>query len=121
VNDEAGEWRDRLPTDIPSVAGADEPDESRIGLTPIAVKYGGASAPPCSIPARFLLRRPGAAPPARLTLRAIATVFRGAPMHAHSQFPADDEQPAGGDMDNGRLILARARLSTPSTPAARRA
>lgn len=55
VDEQAGEWRDPLPTDIPSVAGADEPDESRIGLTPIAAKYGGASSPPCSIPARCLL------------------------------------------------------------------
>jgi hypothetical protein len=53
--DQVGIGGDRLLTDIPSVAGADDSDESRNCLTPIAATHGGACAPSTRSRRRCLL------------------------------------------------------------------
>jgi hypothetical protein len=105
-----------LPTDIPSVAGADEPDESRIGLTPIAAKYGGASSPPCSIPARRVFFDGQALHRPQTKLHPIATVVRSPPPPCPLPILLGRRPLAGGHVANARHILARAS----TTPAAAR-
>ena len=45
ADERAGHGGDRQLADIPSIAGADDPDESRNGLTPVAAKYAGREVP----------------------------------------------------------------------------
>jgi phytanoyl-CoA hydroxylase len=115
VDEQAGHGGDRLLTDIPSVAGADDPDESRNGLTPIAAKYAGREIPAVLDPGDVVffdghvLHRSHANRSGGRSRRSFVAHY----CNARSYVPWDDEPLAGGEMANGRHILARGSTHLP--------
>jgi phytanoyl-CoA hydroxylase len=115
VDEQAGHGGDRLLADIPSVAGADDPDESRNGLAPIAAKYAGREVPAVLDPGDVVffdghvLHRSHANRSSTRSRRSFVAHY----CNARSYVPWDDEPPADGGMANGRHILARGSTHLP--------
>jgi ectoine hydroxylase-related dioxygenase (phytanoyl-CoA dioxygenase family) len=115
VDEEAGHGGDHLLADIAPVAGADDPDESRNGLTPVAAKYPGREHPAVLDPgdavffSGHLLHRSHANRSAHRFRRSFVAHY----CNARSFVPWDDEPLAKGEMGNQRHILARGSTHLP--------
>jgi phytanoyl-CoA hydroxylase len=106
--------------DIFAVRGADDPDEARNGLAPVAAKYAGREVPAVLDPGDavffggHVLHRSHANRSATRSRRAFVAHY----CNARSLVPWDDEPLAPGEIGNGRHLLARGSSHLPS--AARR-
>jgi phytanoyl-CoA hydroxylase len=95
--------------DIPSISGADDPDEARNGLTPVAAKYAGRELAAVLDPGDAVffsghaLHRSHANRSATRSRRAFVAHY----CNARSYVPWDDEPLVAGGMANDRHILAR--------------
>lgn len=111
----AGHGGDRLLADIPSISGADDPDESRNGLTPVAAKYAGHEVPAVLDPGDAVffhghaLHRSHANASATRSRRSFVAHY----CSARSHVPWDDAPLADGEMGNARHILARGTTHLP--------
>jgi ectoine hydroxylase-related dioxygenase (phytanoyl-CoA dioxygenase family) len=100
---------------IEPVAGADDPDESRNGLTPIARRYAGREVPAILEPGDavffggHVLHRSHANRSATRSRRAFVAHY----CNARSRVPWDDEPLGDGETANGRHILARGETHLP--------
>jgi phytanoyl-CoA hydroxylase len=94
---------------IPSVSGADDPDESVNDLAAVAAKYAGREVPAVLGPGDavffggHVLHRSHANRSATRSRRAFVAHY----CNAHSSVPWDDEPLADGEIGNGRHVLAR--------------
>jgi phytanoyl-CoA hydroxylase len=115
VDESAGHGGDVHLADMFSIAGADDPDESRNGLTPVAAKYAGRE-----VPAELdlgdvvffdghVLHRSHVNRSATRSRRAFVAHY----CNARSHVPWDDEPLAPGEMANDRHILARGETHLP--------
>jgi len=101
--------------DIFAVSGADDPDESRNGLTPVAAKYAGREVPAELEPGDavffggHVLHRSHANRSATRSRRAFVAHY----CNARSHVPWDDEPLAAGEMANDRHIFARGETHLP--------
>jgi phytanoyl-CoA hydroxylase len=115
VDEDAGHGGTTLLADIPSVAGADDPDESRNDLTAVAAKYPGREVPALLEPGDVVffggrvLHRSHANRSATRCRRSFVTHY----CNARSYVPWDDEPLPDGEMGNGRHILARGDTHLP--------
>jgi len=106
---------DRLLADIPAITGADDPDESRNGLAPVAARYAGRERPAVLDPGDAVffgghaLHRSQANRSATRSRRAFVAHY----CNARSYVPWDDEPLAAGEMGNGRHVLARGQTHLP--------
>ena len=104
----SGHGGDRLLADIPEITGADDPDESRNGLTLVAAKYSGRERPVVLDPGDVVffsghaLHRSHANRSAMRSRRSFVAHY----CNARSYVPWDDEPLAEGEIGNGRHILA---------------
>ena len=111
----SGHGGDRHLADIVAVSGADDPDESRNGLTPVAAKYAGREVPAVLEPGDavffdgHVLHRSHANRSATRSRRAFVAHY----CNARSHVPWDDEPLAPGEMANDRHILARGETHLP--------
>jgi phytanoyl-CoA hydroxylase len=115
ADESTGHGGDRLLADIPSNTGADDPDETRNGLAPVAARYPGREQPAIldTGDAVFfdghLLHR---SHPNRSATRS-RRAFVGHYCNARSYVPWDDEPLADGEMGNARHVLARGTTHLP--------
>jgi phytanoyl-CoA hydroxylase len=115
VDEDAGHGGDRLLADIPAIAGADDPDERRNGLTAVAAKYAGREVAAVVEPGDVVffgghvLHRSHANRSATRFRRSFVTHY----CNARSHVPWDDEPLADGEMGNARHILARGETHLP--------
>jgi phytanoyl-CoA hydroxylase len=115
VDEGTGHGGDRLLADIPAVAGADDPDERRNGLTAVAAKYegreGAAVVEPVDVVffGGHVLHRSHANHSATRSRRSFVSHY----CNARSYVPWDDEPLAEGEMGNARHILARGETHLP--------
>jgi phytanoyl-CoA hydroxylase len=115
VDDDAGHGGDRLLADIPAIAGADDPDERRNGLTAVAAKYEGREVAAVVEPGDVVffgghvLHRSHANHSATRSRRSFVSHY----CNARSCVPWDDEPLAEGEMGNARHILARGETHLP--------
>jgi phytanoyl-CoA hydroxylase len=115
VDDDAGHGGDRLLADIPAIAGADDPDERRNGLTAVAAKYEGREVASVVEPGDVVffgghvLHRSHANHSATRSRRSFVSHY----CNARSYVPWDDEPLAEGEMGNPRHILARGETHLP--------
>jgi phytanoyl-CoA hydroxylase len=115
VDESAGHGGDHRLADIFAVAGADDPDEERNGLTPVAAKYAGREVAAELDPGDVVffggrvLHRSHANRSATRSRRS----FVGHYCNARSYVPWDDEPLADGEMGNARHILARGQTHLP--------
>lgn len=115
VDEETGHGGDRLLADIPAIAGADDPDERRNGLTAVAAKYGGREVAAVVEPGDVVffgghvLHRSHANHSATRSRRSFVSHY----CNARSYVPWDDEPLAEGEMGNARHILARGETHLP--------
>jgi phytanoyl-CoA hydroxylase len=115
VDEEAGHGGDHLLADIPSIAGADDPDETRNDLAAVAARYEGREVAAVVEPGDVVffgghvLHRSHANRSATRSRRA----FVGHYCNARSYVPWDDEPLAPGEMGNARHILARGATHLP--------
>jgi phytanoyl-CoA hydroxylase len=115
VDDDAGHGGDRLLADIPAIAGADDPDERRNGLTAVAAKYEGREVASVVEPGDVVffgghvLHRSHANHSATRSRRSFVSHY----CNARSCVPWDDEPLAEGEMGNARHILARGETHLP--------
>jgi phytanoyl-CoA hydroxylase len=115
ADEQARHGGDTQLSDIPSITGADDPDESRNGLTPVAAKYAGREQPAVLDPGDAVffsghaLHRSHANRSATRSRRA----FVGHYCNARSYVPWDDEPLEDGQMANDRHILARGSTHLP--------
>jgi phytanoyl-CoA hydroxylase len=115
VDEEAGHGGDHLLADIPSIAGADDPDETRNDLAAVAARYAGREVAAVVEPGDVVffgghvLHRSHANRSATRSRRA----FVGHYCNARSYVPWDDEPLAPGEMGNARHILARGETHLP--------
>ena len=115
ADENAGHGGDRLLAGIPSIGGADDPDESRNGLLPVAARYEGRERPAVLEPGNAVffhghaLHRSHAN---RSTTR-WRRAFVGHYCNARSYVPWDDEPLAEGEIGNARHILARGSTHLP--------
>jgi phytanoyl-CoA hydroxylase len=115
VDESAGHGGDRQLAGIPSIAGADDPDESRNGLTAVAAKYPGRELPAVLDPGDVVffggrvLHRSHRNRSATRSRRAFVAHY----CNARSHVPWDDEPLADGETGNGRHILARGETHLP--------
>jgi ectoine hydroxylase-related dioxygenase (phytanoyl-CoA dioxygenase family) len=106
---------DRHLADMVPVSGADDPDESRNGLTPVAARYAGREVPAVLEPGDVVffdghvLHRSHANRSATRSRRAFVAHY----CNARSHVPWDDEPVAAGEMANDRHILARGTTHLP--------
>jgi ectoine hydroxylase-related dioxygenase (phytanoyl-CoA dioxygenase family) len=111
----AGHGGDLLLSDIVAVAGADDPDESRNELAPIAARYPGREVPAVLEPGDavffggHVLHRSHANRSATRSRRAFVAHY----CNARSFVPWDDEPLADGELGNGRHLLARGSTHLP--------
>jgi ectoine hydroxylase-related dioxygenase (phytanoyl-CoA dioxygenase family) len=100
---------------IPSITGADDPDESRNGLTPVAARYAGRERPAVMEPGDVVffgghvLHRSHRNASATRSRRSFVAHY----CNARSFVPWDDEPLAPGEMANDRHILARGSTHLP--------
>jgi ectoine hydroxylase-related dioxygenase (phytanoyl-CoA dioxygenase family) len=115
VDDDADHGGDRLLADIPAIAGADDPDERRNGLTAVAAKYQGREVAAVVEPGDVVffgghvLHRSHANHSATRSRRSFVSHY----CNARSYVPWDDEPLAAGEMGNARHILARGETHLP--------
>jgi phytanoyl-CoA hydroxylase len=115
VDEDAGHGGDRLLADIPAVAGADDPDETRNDLTAVAARYPGREVAAVLDPGDVVffggrvLHRSHANRSATRRRRSFVAHY----CNARSYVPWDDEPPADGEMANDRHILARGSTHLP--------
>jgi phytanoyl-CoA hydroxylase len=106
---------DRHLADMVPVSGADDPDESRNGLTPVAARYAGREVPAVLEPGDavffdgHVLHRSHANRSATRSRRAFVAHY----CNARSHVPWDDEPRKRGEMANDRHILARGTTHLP--------
>jgi phytanoyl-CoA hydroxylase len=111
----AGHGGDRLLADIPSIAGADDPDERRNELAAVAARYEGREVAAVVEPGDVVffgghvLHRSHANRSATRSRRAFVAHY----CNARSYVPWDDEPLRDGEMGNGRHILARGETHLP--------
>jgi phytanoyl-CoA hydroxylase len=111
----AGHGGDLHLADIHAVAGADDPDEARNELAPVAARYGGREVAAVLEPgdAAFfgghVLHRSHANRSATRCRRAFVAHY----CSARSYVPWDDEPLAPGEIGNGRHVLARGETHLP--------
>jgi phytanoyl-CoA hydroxylase len=111
----AGHGGDTLLADIPSITGADDPDESRNDLAPVAAKYAGREQPAVLDPGDavffggHVLHRSHSNRSATRWRRS----FVGHYCNARSYVPWDDDPADRGVMRNDRHILARGSTHLP--------
>jgi len=115
VDETTGHGGDLLLVDIPSIAGADDPDESRNGLAAVAAKYPGREAAAVVDPGdvvffggHVLHRSHANRSPTRFR-RSFVSHY----CNARSYVPWDDEPLGEGEMGNARHILARGETHLP--------
>jgi phytanoyl-CoA hydroxylase len=115
VDRSAGHGGDRLLGDIPSVAGADDPDERRNELAAVAAKYEGREVAAVLEPGDVVFF--GGHVLHRSHENRSATRYRRSFVahycNARSYVPWDDEPLRDGEMANGRHILARGQTHLP--------
>jgi ectoine hydroxylase-related dioxygenase (phytanoyl-CoA dioxygenase family) len=115
VDELSGHGGDRHLADMVEVGGADDPDESRNGLTPVAAKYAGREVPAVLEPGDavffdgHVLHRSHVNRSATRHRRAFVAHY----CNARSHVPWDDERPPAGEMANHRHILARGETHLP--------
>jgi phytanoyl-CoA hydroxylase len=115
VDEDAGHGGDRLLADIPSIAGADDPDESRNDLTPVAAKYAGREVTAVVDPGDVVffgghvLHRSHANRSASRSRRSFVAHY----CNARSHVPWDDEPLAQREPADSRHILARGETHLP--------
>jgi phytanoyl-CoA hydroxylase len=115
VDEHAGHGGDRLLAGIPSIAGSDDPDESRNDLAAVAARYPGREVAAVVDPGDVVffgghvLHRSHANASATRSRRAFVTHY----CNARSYVPWDDEPLADGEMGNGRHVLARGSTHLP--------
>jgi phytanoyl-CoA hydroxylase len=115
VDELAGHGGDRLLADIPSIAGADDPDERRNELAAVAAKYEGREEAAVVEPGDVVffggrvLHRSHANRSATRSRRSFVAHY----CNARSYVPWDDEPLPDGEMANARHILARGRTHLP--------
>jgi ectoine hydroxylase-related dioxygenase (phytanoyl-CoA dioxygenase family) len=115
ADESAGHGGDLLLAGIPSIEGADDPDERRNGLTPVAAKYPGREAPAVLEPGDVVffdghvLHRSHANRSATRSRRSFVAHY----CNARSYVRWDDEPLAQGEMGNGRHVLARGSTHLP--------
>jgi phytanoyl-CoA hydroxylase len=115
VDEGAGHGGDLLLADIRSIAGADDPDETRNDLAAVAARYEGSEVAAVVEPGDVVffgghvLHRSHANRSATRSRRA----FVGHYCNARSYVPWDDDPLAPGEMGNARHILARGETHLP--------
>jgi phytanoyl-CoA hydroxylase len=115
VDEHAGHGGDRLLADIPAIAGADDPDERRNGLTRVAATYAGREVAAIMEPGDVVffggrvLHRSHANRSATRPRRSFVAHY----CNARSYVPWDDEPLDGDTMANDRHILARGETHLP--------
>ena len=115
VDEKSGHGGDRQLADIAAIAGADDPDERRNGLTPVAARYAGRELPVVLDPGDVVffhghaLHRSHANRSAARTRRAFVAHY----CSARSYVPWDDEPLEDGAMASDRHILARGATHLP--------
>jgi phytanoyl-CoA hydroxylase len=115
ADEDAGHGGDTLLADMAPVSGADDPDEARNGLTPVATKYPGRERPAVLEPGDVVffgghvLHRSHVNRSATRSRRSFVAHY----CNARSYVPWDDGPRAGGEMLNGRHILARGETHLP--------
>ena len=101
--------------DMVAIVGADDPDEARNGLTPVAARYAGRERPAVLDPGDVVLfgghvlHRSHANRSGARSRRAFVAHY----CNARSHVPWDDEPLAPGEMANERHILARGATHLP--------
>jgi phytanoyl-CoA hydroxylase len=111
----SGHGGDRHLADMVPVSGADDPDESRNGLAPVAAGYPGRDVPAVLEPGDVVffdghvLHRSHANRSAARSRRAFVAHY----CNARSHVPWDDEPLPAGEMANDRHILARGTTHLP--------
>jgi phytanoyl-CoA hydroxylase len=102
-------------SDMFAIEGADDPDEARNGLTPVAAHYAGHEVPAVLEPGDVVLfgghvlHRSHANRSANRSRRAFVAHY----CSARSLVPWDDEPLAAGELGNDRHILARGSTHLP--------
>jgi phytanoyl-CoA hydroxylase len=115
ADESTGHGGDTHLADIEPVAGGDDPDEARNGLTPVAARYAGREQPAVLEPGDavlfggHVLHRSHANRSATRSRRAFVAHY----CNARSHVPWDDEPLAPGEMGNDRHILARGATHLP--------
>jgi phytanoyl-CoA hydroxylase len=115
ADESTGHGGDRRLAGIPSISGADDPDESRNELTAIAARYPGREVPAELEPGDVVffgghvLHRSHANRSRDRSRRSFVAHY----CNARSYVPWDDEPLAAGEMANDRHILARGRTHLP--------
>jgi phytanoyl-CoA hydroxylase len=115
VDPSTGHGGDHNLADITAIAGADDPDERRNGLTPIAAKYGGQEIPAVLDPGDVaffdghVLHRSHANRSSTRSRRSFVAHY----CNARSYVPWDDDSLEDGEIGNGRHILARGTTHLP--------
>jgi phytanoyl-CoA hydroxylase len=115
ADETAGHGGDVQLADIFTVSGADDPDESRNGLTPVAAKYVGREVPAVLDPGDVVffgghvLHRSHANTSASRSRRAFVAHY----CNARSHVPWDDEPLEDGELGNERHVLARGSTHLP--------
>jgi phytanoyl-CoA hydroxylase len=115
VDEDAGHGGDRQLADIPSIAGADDPDESRNDLTAVAAKYAGREVAAVVDPGDVVffgghvLHRSHANRSVTRSRRSFVAHY----CNARSHVPWDDEPLAEGEPAGSRHILARGETHLP--------
>jgi ectoine hydroxylase-related dioxygenase (phytanoyl-CoA dioxygenase family) len=110
-----GHGGDTHLADIEPVANADDPDETRNGLAPVARRYAGREVPAVLEPGDavffdgHVLHRSHANRSATRSRRAFVAHY----CNARSSVPWDDEPLTPGEIGNGRHILARGSTHLP--------
>ena len=116
ADESAGHGGDTQLADIPSVSGADDPDEHLNGLTAVAARYPGREVPAVLAPGDVVffggrvLHRSHANRSALRLRRAFVAHY----CNARSSVPWDDEPLAAGALGNARHVLARGSTHLPS-------
>jgi phytanoyl-CoA hydroxylase len=111
----SGHGGDRHLAGMVPVGGADDPDEARNGLTPVAARYAGREVPAVLEPGDavlfdgHVLHRSHANRSATRSRRAFVAHY----CNARSHVPWDDEPLAPGEMANDRHVLARGTTHLP--------
>jgi phytanoyl-CoA hydroxylase len=115
VDESTGHGGDSHLADMFAITGADDPDEARNGLTPVAAKYAGREVPAELDPGDVVffdghvLHRSHANRSATRSRRAFVAHY----CNARSYVPWDDEPRATGEGANDRHILARGSTHPP--------
>ncbi len=115
ADESAGHGGDRRLAGIPSVSGADDPDESRNDLAAVAARYPGREVPAVLEPGDVVffgghvLHRSHTNRSATRSRRSFVAHY----CNARSFVPWDDEPLAAGEPANDRHILARGETHLP--------